>query len=104
MAEEGPHVGRIEIVGTLEPQTREYYRLKFALAEYRDLEAKGGWPTVPKGPALKPGMNDKRVPILRKRLQATGDLALGVKATLIAAPVGLVCLLVAMRAMAALPD
>ena len=36
--------------------------------------------------------------------QATGDLALGVKATLIAAPVGLVCLLVAMRAMAALPD
>ena len=31
---------------------------------YRDLEAKGGWPTVPKGPALKPDMNDKRVPIL----------------------------------------
>jgi len=63
-----------EFVGTLEPQTREYYRLKFALAEYRDLEAKGGWPMVPKGPALKPGMNDKRIPILRKRLQATGDL------------------------------
>jgi murein L,D-transpeptidase YcbB/YkuD len=64
-----------EFVGTLEPQTREYYRLKFALAGYRDLEAKGGWPMVPKGPALKPGMNDKRVPILRKRLQVTGDLA-----------------------------
>ena len=63
-----------EFVGTLEPQTREYYRLKFALAGYRDLEAKGGWPTVPKGPALKPGMNDKRVPTLRKRLQVTGDL------------------------------
>jgi len=63
-----------EFVGTLEPQTREYYRLKFALAAYRDIEKKGGWPTVPKGAALKPGMTDKRVPILRERLQITGDL------------------------------
>lgn len=63
-----------EYVATLEPQTREYYRLKIALAEYRDLEKKGGWPTVPKGPALKPDMTDKRVPVIRERLQVTGDL------------------------------
>ncbi len=68
-----------EYVSTLEPQTREYYRLKLALAEYRDIEKKGGWPAVPKGPTLKPDMTDKRVPILRQRLMATGDLPAGAK-------------------------
>ncbi|MFO0990877.1 MAG: L,D-transpeptidase family protein [Hyphomicrobiales bacterium] len=63
-----------EYVSTLEPQTREYYRLKLALAQYREIEKKGGWPTIPKGPTLKPDMTDKRIPILRQRLMVTGDL------------------------------
>jgi murein L,D-transpeptidase YcbB/YkuD len=63
-----------QFIKTLEPQTQEYARLKEALARYRDIEAKGGWPVIPKGPALKPGMKDQRVPALRKYLAITGDL------------------------------
>ncbi len=44
-----------------------------ALARYRAIADKGGWPLVPEGPALKPGMSDPRVPVLRTRLAATGD-------------------------------
>ncbi len=44
-----------------------------ALARYRAIADKGGWPVVPQGPALKPGMSDPRVPVLRTRLAATGD-------------------------------
>ncbi len=44
-----------------------------ALARYRAIADKGGWPVVPEGPALKPGMSDPRVPVLRTRLAATGD-------------------------------
>jgi murein L,D-transpeptidase YcbB/YkuD len=34
----------------------------------------GGWPTVPDGPSLERGDNDERIPLIRKRLMATGDL------------------------------
>ena len=61
-------------VETIEPTTREYRRLKSALASYRKMAAGGGWPIVPKGPALKPGNQDARVPALRTRLQVSGDL------------------------------
>lgn len=44
-----------------------------ALARYRAIADKGGWPVVPDGPALKPGMSDPRVPVLRRRLAVTGD-------------------------------
>ena len=47
---------------------------KSALAAYREISAKGGWPTVPKGPALKPGMSDGVFRPSAKRLQITGDL------------------------------
>ncbi|MGE3829538.1 MAG: murein L,D-transpeptidase [Parvibaculaceae bacterium] len=63
-----------QFIKTLEPQTPEYARLKDALAKYRAIEAKGGWPVIAKGPALKPGMKDARVPTLRKYLTITGDL------------------------------
>jgi murein L,D-transpeptidase YcbB/YkuD len=39
---------------------------------YRDIAAKGGWPTVPDGPTLHPGDSDPRVAAVRKRLVATG--------------------------------
>ena len=66
-----------DYVRTLEPQTPEYQRLKGALATYRDIAKKGGFPVIPKGAALKPGMQDKRVPLIRQYLLLTGDLPAG---------------------------
>ena len=56
------------------PQT-PYRDLRAGLARLRALEAQGGWPTLPPGPTLKPGVSDARVPILRQRLAAGGYLA-----------------------------
>ena len=50
-----------------------YLKLREALKAYRGIAERGGWPRVPTGPALKPGMRDMRVPIIRKRLAATAD-------------------------------
>lgn len=55
------------------PQHVWYQRGRERLAEYRALAAAGGWPAVPAGPTLKPGMTDPRVPALRARLAATRD-------------------------------
>ncbi len=52
-----------------------YLRMKDGLARLEDIAARGGWPRVPDGTALKPGMDDPRVPVLRERLVASGDLA-----------------------------
>ena len=54
-----------------------YKPLRDALAHYEAIRAAGGWPVVPGGPTLKPGMQDERVPLLRQRLQVTGDLPAG---------------------------
>ncbi len=51
-----------------------YYRLKDALAEYRALQARGGWPRVAPGSTLRPDMEDERAPVIRRRLVVTGDL------------------------------
>ncbi len=56
------------------PPFPQYHKLKKALKKYREIEAKGGWEIIPEGKVLKPGMEDERVPIIRKRLAATGDL------------------------------
>ena len=56
------------------PQTPRYDRLKAALADYRDLAAAEGWTAIPAGRALKPGMTDPRVALLRDRLRLWGDL------------------------------
>ncbi|MFZ1536995.1 MAG: L,D-transpeptidase family protein [Chromatiaceae bacterium] len=50
-----------------------YSRLKEGLVRYRALAAAGGWPTIPSGPKLEPGMHDGRVSIIRERLRITGD-------------------------------
>lgn len=63
-----------EYVKTLEPQTAAYRQLKKALAIYRDIAAKGGWPAIGKGPALKPHMRDARIAGIRRYLAITGDL------------------------------
>ena len=64
-----------EAVEKVRPTHWWYGKARAALAEYRALAAKGGWPPIPPGPALKPGANGPRVVALRRRLAATGDLA-----------------------------
>ncbi len=54
-----------------QPQAPDYADLRAALADYRALAGAGGWPTVPLGESLKPGMSDPRVPALRARLAVT---------------------------------
>ena len=55
------------------PQHVWYQRGRERLKEYRALAAAGGWPTVPAGPTLKPGMIDPRVAVMRARLRVTRD-------------------------------
>lgn len=64
-----------ELLRSLEPQHPTYAGLKRALKRYREIKAHGGWGTVPAGPKLEAPMEDARVEALRKRLQATGELA-----------------------------
>ncbi len=61
-------------IRSLAPQSPRYWRLKDALAHYRKIAAQGGWPRLPAGVVLKPGMSDPRMPVLRLRLAAEGDL------------------------------
>ncbi len=59
----------------LVPNNPEYAGLKKALASYRQMAAKGGWPQVPGSAALKlkPGRPSAIVPPLAARLAATDD-------------------------------
>jgi murein L,D-transpeptidase YcbB/YkuD len=57
------------------PQNEMYRRLRAELARYRALRDRGGWAPIPAGPTLKSGARDPRVPALRARLAATGELA-----------------------------
>jgi len=70
-AEQADDIGPYAV--SLAPQTDEYARLVAMLAEYREIAAQGGWPTVPDGETLKPGMDDPRVRDLRLYLGETGD-------------------------------
>ena len=57
------------------PPDEAFWRLRDAVVIYRDLAAGGGWPAVPAGPKLEPGMRDARIAAVRVRLGASGDLA-----------------------------
>ena len=66
--------GRIEQeFDAARPSHWMYDRGREFLKTYRKLAEHGGWPRVPSGKALKPGMSDARVPALRARLAAEGD-------------------------------
>jgi murein L,D-transpeptidase YcbB/YkuD len=45
-----------------------------AIAGYQKIVQSGGWPMVPGERMLRPGDDDDRVPVLRLRLRASGDL------------------------------
>ena len=57
----------------LSPHHQAYVALKGALSRYKVIAGQGGWPQVPLGPSLRPGMVDTRVSSLRHRLAVTGD-------------------------------
>ncbi len=58
----------------LKPQHYMYVELKKGLQLYREIEKNGGWPVIPEGEVLKPGMTDNRVTVIRQYLIITGDL------------------------------
>ncbi|MBN9025682.1 MAG: L,D-transpeptidase family protein [Rhizobiales bacterium] len=60
-----------EYFDVAQPPSSYYASLRGALAQYRELQAEGGWEPVPLGPTLKPGMTDPRVGALRERLAVT---------------------------------
>lgn len=55
------------------PTDPGYRQLREMRDLYRRLAAVGGWPTLPDGPLLQLGVRDDRVPLLRARLQLSGD-------------------------------
>lgn len=57
------------------PASSWYRLLQAALARYRAMATAGGWLPLPAGAVLRPGAHDERIPLLRERLQAEGDLA-----------------------------
>jgi murein L,D-transpeptidase YcbB/YkuD len=62
------------VLSGLLPQYPGYAGLRQALLKYRGIEEEGGWPPVPQGPTLHEDERDERVPALRARLIASGDL------------------------------
>lgn len=67
-----PDVGAA--LAALPPRSPVYQGLVIALAGLHELEAQGGWGTIPEGRKLEPGDHSPRVAALRKRLAATGEL------------------------------
>jgi murein L,D-transpeptidase YcbB/YkuD len=63
-----------EFISLAIPRLTLYRTLTGALAAYRMVADTGGWPAVPEGPVLKPGMKGPRVQTLRMRLSRSGDL------------------------------
>jgi len=62
------------LVAGFRPKADFYRDLKQVLANYRKIQAEGGWPEVPAGETLKPGMTTPRVTTIRQRLVVTTDM------------------------------
>lgn len=58
----------------LPPAYAGYHRLRQAMESYRTLVRAGGWTAIADGPSIKPGQEDDRLPALRRRLIASGEL------------------------------
>jgi murein L,D-transpeptidase YcbB/YkuD len=68
-----------DMVAPLYPRRQEYNELVGALAQYRQLEKRGGWDSIPVPAKLKllPDAVDTLVPLIRRRLLITGELTDG---------------------------
>jgi murein L,D-transpeptidase YcbB/YkuD len=66
-----------ETLRRLDPDHPQFVGLLQALRRYREIAARGGWPTVPRGPVLEPGEagDGSRLRALAQRLHAEGFLA-----------------------------
>lgn len=62
-------------LATLRPVHPLYEALRATLATYRRIKLEGGWRPIPPGKTIRPGDSSDRVPALRARLLAEGDLA-----------------------------
>jgi murein L,D-transpeptidase YcbB/YkuD len=62
------------VLASLPPPAPDYRALVAALARYRALAARGGWPPMPAGTFLRPGDEEGRVTALRARLAAEDEL------------------------------
>ncbi len=56
------------------PSHKAYAGLRRALARYRALIDHGGWESIPTGKTIRVGMSDPRLPLVCRRLIATGEL------------------------------
>ncbi len=65
----------LESLINLLPDFDEYYRLIEVLKYYRSLREIGGWDKIPEGKSIRINSRDKRIPLIKKRLYITGDLA-----------------------------
>jgi L,D-transpeptidase YcbB len=69
-----------EVLDDLRPNSVPYRSdamveaLEAAINRYQALVEKGGWPTIPGVKMIRPEDDDERVPVLRRRLQVTGEL------------------------------
>jgi len=62
------------VLKEVRPQNAEYDKLREGLTRYRAIAREGGWSTLEEGTILREGARDRRVPKLRKRLEASGDI------------------------------
>ncbi|HEY5603985.1 MAG TPA: L,D-transpeptidase family protein [Gammaproteobacteria bacterium] len=63
-----------QALDSLQPPHLGYKRLRTALLNYLALQTAGGWPSIPDGPVLQTGDSHEQLAVLRRRLQAEGDL------------------------------
>lgn len=70
-------------IAAMRPQNPEYLALRKELDRFQKITASGGWPSVPRGEATKPGetMSAARVAALKQRLSAEGLLPAQASAT-----------------------
>jgi L,D-transpeptidase YcbB len=66
--------GIYEQIEKLKPTHRLYRTLKAELVRYREAAARGGVSAIASGKKLDPGTSDARIPAVRARLSASGDL------------------------------
>jgi murein L,D-transpeptidase YcbB/YkuD len=61
-------------IASMRPTDDDYVGLQKWLTQFRNVAAKGGWPTIPEGKSDKPGESDKpaRLAALRARLEGEG--------------------------------